>query len=372
MGDCPPCPTCNPEKPTETPVTESAPALVNTPTLASRAPLAGATPMPDGYNPLTGQIVNDLAVLKRRPLVVKISNESPEVRPQSGLSFADHVWEYQMEGFEQTRYTAIYYSRAPERAGSVRSVRMIDVEHLVPMYDGLLVYSGCSIGMCYRLSITPWFDRAFRETLEKDFLVRMPDFPRPGTNRYHTLFSVPDAVWEEADARGVNQAPVIIRSLVFGSDLPENGISTTDFVIDYPGLGPLHHWQYVYDTQRWYSFTEDQRMRDDEAPDIDMLTNKQIAFDNIVLIYAEHYLADFIEDEPNQLASVGINLQGHGDAVLMRDGKRYNCRWIREGSEEMIALVDFDNNPIPLKPGTVWFNIFSSNMYQPEVSFSSR
>jgi hypothetical protein len=113
-------------------------------------------------------------------------------------------------------------------------------------------------------------------------------------------------------------------------------------------------------------------MRVEEVPDIDMLTNKQLAFDNIVLIYAEHYLADFIEDESNQLASVGINLLGSGDAVLMRDGKRFNCRWVRQNQDDMINLMDFEGNQIPLKPGTTWFNVSSMNMYQPDVSFVSR
>jgi hypothetical protein len=328
--------------------------------------------MPEGYNPLTGQMVTDPSGLNRRPVVVKISNESPEVRPQSGLSFADHVWEYQMEGFEQTRFTAIYYGRTPERAGSVRSVRLIDVEHLVPMYDGLLVYSGCSIGMCYQLSIQPWFEWTFKETKEKDFLVRLPDVPRPGTNHYHTLFAVPEDVWAEADARGVNQRPVLLQPLVFSSNVPAGGIGTTDFTIDYPELGPLHHWRYDYNTQRWLSFTEDQRMRAGELPDIDMLIDRQLAFDNVVLLYADHYLADFIEDEPNQLASVGINLLGSGDAVLMRDGKRFNCRWKREETGDMINFYDTDGKPLPLRPGTIWFNVYSANMFQPDVSFSSR
>jgi hypothetical protein len=364
---CLPCMTASFVMPTETPT----PAPTNTSTLTPRPTHAGATSMPTGYNPLTGQIVDDPSALDRRPLVVKISNESPEVRPQSGLSFADHVWEYQMEGFEQTRYTAVFYSRTPERAGSVRSVRLIDVEQLVPMYDGLLVYSGCSIGMCYRLSIQPWFERAFKELREKDFLVRLPDVPRPGTNRYHTLFAVPEKIWAEADARGMNQRPVFLHPMAFSDDAPANGISTTDFTIDYPKLGPLHHWHYDQDTRRWDSFTEDQRMRVGELPDKDMLTDQQLAFDNVVLIYAEHYLADFIEDEPNQLASVGVNLVGSGGAVLLRDGKRYDCRWVRESADDVISLVDSDGDPVLLKPGTIWFNVFSSNMFQPDVSFKS-
>jgi hypothetical protein len=367
-GACSDC-TATPEQPAETPTATLEPTATVMPTLTPRATHVGATPIPDNYDPLTGETVDDPDVLLRRPLVTKISNESPEVRPQSGLSFADNVWEYQMEGFEQTRYTAIFYSQAPARAGSVRSARLIDLEHLVPMYDGLLIYSGCSIGVCYRISIAPWFDRTFKETIDKNFLVRMPNIPRPGTNRYHTLFAVPEEVWKEADLRGVNQAPTFIHPLTFSSDVPQGGVPTTDFSIDYPDLGPRHHWHYGQDTHKWYSFTEDQRMRDEEAPDIDMLTDKQLAFDNVVLIYAEHYLADFIEDEPNQLASVGVNLLGGGDAVVMRDGRRYNCRWVRQESGDMINLVDFSGKPIPLKPGTTWFNVASSNMFQPVIAF---
>jgi len=159
---------------------------------------------------------------------------------------------------------------------------------------------------------------------------------------------------------------------VFSGDVPTGGIATTDFTIDYPELGPLHHWRYDQDSRRWYSFTEDQRMRAGELPDIDMLINRQLAVDNVVLIYADHYLADFIEDEPNQLASVGVNLLGSGDAVLMRDGKRFNCRWKRENAGDMITFYDTDGNPLALRPGTTFFNVYSANMFQPDVSFSSR
>ncbi len=309
-------------------------------------------------------------MLDRRPLVVKVSNESNEIRPQTGLSFADHVWEYQMEGFEQTRYTAVFYSRAPERVGSVRSARLIDVHQLMYMYDGLLVYSGCSLGVCYQIQTAPWGkDRAFRE--DSVALVRMNGIPRPGISYYHTLFAIPDQVWKEADERGVNGRPNI-EPLLFDPNPPPKGITTFDFVIDYPDLGPRHRWHYDAENHNWLSFTTDQRQQTKEQPDIDFLTNGQLAFDNVVLIYADHSLADFIEDEPNQLSSVEINLIGEGDAVLMRDGKRYNCRWVRHDLADMIQLVDPAGNPIPLRPGTTWFNVYSDNMFQPDVSFTAK
>jgi hypothetical protein len=194
--------------------------------------------------------------------------------------------------------------------------------------------------------------------------------PHQGCNRYHTLFTIPEKIWEEADSRKVNGRPNL-RPLIFDTRLPADGIETEDFIIDYPDLGPRHHWHYDTDTTKWFSFTQDQRYQAPEQPDIDMLTNRQIAFDNVVLIYAEHRLADFIEDEPNQLASVGIKLTGEGDAVIMRDGKRFSCHWVRSELSDMVRFVDKNGHPVWLKPGTTWFNVYSANMFEPTVSFST-
>ncbi|MBC7260489.1 MAG: DUF3048 domain-containing protein, partial [Chloroflexi bacterium] len=61
---------------------------VDTPTLsASPTPTPTCTPLPTPtptvnpyFNPLTGEMVQDPAVLQRRPLLVRIGND-PEVRP---------------------------------------------------------------------------------------------------------------------------------------------------------------------------------------------------------------------------------------------------------------------------------------------------
>mgnify|MGYP000066165372 CR=1 FL=1 len=355
--------------PADVPTGTPAPLPTATP---NPPPTATATCRPTGIptdiNPLTGLRVDNPAVLRRSPLLIKISNESPEVRPQSGLSFADHVWEYQMEGWAQTRYTAVFYSRSPERAGSVRSVRLIDVEELLPMYDALLVYSGASSGMWNIILNAPWLDRTFKEDEAHLYTVRDQNIPRPGTNYYHSLFALPDKVWEEAEERGVSQTPDL-GHILFDEQPAPGGIPTTEAAIDYPGLGPKHTWRYDPASGRWLSSTEDQRMRLPDTPDLDFLTGEQLAFDNVIILYAEHYLADFIEDEPNQLLSVGIILTGEGDAVLLRDGLRYECRWQREQPGDQIRLIGPDGEEIPWKPGTTWFNVASTNQYAPQVTF---
>src|SRR5262245_55147431 len=66
----------------------------------------GPDSFPLGIDPLTGQVVADPATLNRRPMVVKISNAPPLVRPQAGIGEADLVFEHYAEG-GLTRFSAI-------------------------------------------------------------------------------------------------------------------------------------------------------------------------------------------------------------------------------------------------------------------------
>src|SRR5207248_447914 len=75
----------------------------------------------------------------RRPIYVKTDN-NPTARPHYGISKADEVYEWLVEGLT-TRLAAVYQSQQPDVIGSVRSVRMTD-RHVLPSLDAVLVYSG--------------------------------------------------------------------------------------------------------------------------------------------------------------------------------------------------------------------------------------
>ena len=97
---------------------------------------------PPGLNPLTGLPYPSEDARLRRNLIVKVSNWPPAVRPQHGINQADLIFEMESEG-GVTRFAAIYRSNAPEKVGSVRSARLVDME-LLNMYAALLAYSGTS------------------------------------------------------------------------------------------------------------------------------------------------------------------------------------------------------------------------------------
>jgi hypothetical protein len=83
----------------------SVPAIPEDTATATALPTATATPTPaplgpsfaPGINPLTGLAVADPVLLERRPMGIKVSNFPRSLRPHSGLSFADLVFEYYTE-----------------------------------------------------------------------------------------------------------------------------------------------------------------------------------------------------------------------------------------------------------------------------------
>lgn len=77
------------------------------------------------------------------PLMIQVENLYA-ARPQSGLSSASILYEYDTEG-GITRFTAFWFTPPPasESIGPVRSARLVDLR-LLQIYGGVLLYSGAS------------------------------------------------------------------------------------------------------------------------------------------------------------------------------------------------------------------------------------
>ncbi|MGZ9224716.1 MAG: DUF3048 domain-containing protein, partial [Anaerolineales bacterium] len=72
--------------------------------------------LPASLNPLTGLLPSDASLMERRPLAIKVANYPRYVRPQSGLTLADTVFEYYIEA-GLTRFIAVFYGNDSEWVG---------------------------------------------------------------------------------------------------------------------------------------------------------------------------------------------------------------------------------------------------------------
>ena len=174
--------------------------------LLAALPLADISAQEEGtpedlvvINPLTGLPATGPEYLLRNPVIAKVSNAPAGVRPQAGLEEADLVFEHYAEG-GLTRFSAIFYGQRPQRVGSIRSARLIDLE-LLPMLQGLLAWSGASIGVEALLNASAHPERLYKGVLYNWPLYwRDPDIPSP-----HNLFVSVAALGDLAVREGGEQ-----------------------------------------------------------------------------------------------------------------------------------------------------------------------
>lgn len=324
------------------------PVATNTPLLAPTVELLEVTPPPLDVNPLTGLKVDDVAQLNRRPIAIKVSN-SPEVRPQSGLNMADLIFEHYAEG-GITRFTTVFYANEPEQVGSVRSGRLIDLE-IPAMYGALFGYSGSSAGVKDRIRKSDLFpDRI----AAPDFGVGEPYFyrvPQEGKAFEHTLFSNPTVLRQLAEERGINQHPEFPRYMAFTESAPTGGTPTSYFEINYLAGVCTAEWAYDATVGRWMRSTAG-------VVHTDYLTGKQLAFANVVIVYANHLETDILEDTwGGGHMSIEIQVWGSGPALIFRDGQMFQGYWTRAGRDHMLTFTNGEGKPLPLKPGNTWFQL---------------
>lgn len=340
--------------PTRTPT----PAATPTPTPSPRPTATSVPPTPfvygpenliRGINPLTGLPVEDVSVLNRRPLLIKISNAPPEVRPQSGLSYADMLFEEYVEG-GWTRFAAIFYSQGVDHVGSVRSVRLVDFQ-LAQAYDALLVFSGGSQGVLELLRQEPIYPL---NTISPQFGYGEPyfvRFPRAGLDFEHTLFTDTALLWQWANDRNVRKQPYFLESPGMSfSDAPlQGGTPAAHASVTYARTTAT--WQFDPASGLYLRWT-------DGIPHVDALTGQQLAFANVVILSAYHEEIDILPEKFfGTEESLYIELVGDGPITLLRDGRAYEGRWQRAAGKSMLTFADINGDVLYLKPGKTFIHI---------------
>jgi len=359
---------------TELQITPQAPQVTASPTVVpTMAPPPTVAPLPtsagvsaeaadegiiskfsDDRNPLTGELVSEVANLQRRPLAVKLSN-APAVytRPQSGLNDADLVFEHTTEG-NLTRFTAIIYGKTPPRLGPVRSARLIDIE-LPAMYDAALAYSGSSNGVAALLRNSDFSDRILY-AWEKGYYRTGEDKPIE-----HTLYATPELLWEALDEKGQNNPPHFTTTNVFSSKPPEGGSPASALNLDYNWT--LVNWRYDPASGRYLRWT-------DGIPHLDGNTGEQVSAANVIVIAPYHaYDVEICEqintDGTCAAYSVEVQLWGSGGGAVFRDGQRYDVTWERLQRTDSLTVKDSEGKPFPLKIGNSWVQVVPTWLENP-------
>ena len=311
------------------------------------------TPIPDDVAPFTGLPIDDPTILSRRPMIVCINNDAAGRSAHHGLSQADIVYEYIVDGFSMTRLSAVYQSQEVERVGPVRSARLPNV-WMTAMYGGALACSGGSDPIRYLL------------THEAGFPYLDADRDDPNNSRYFSSIGSDYRTRLQTSTSGLQKW---LRGIGEDSGWGRNSFGfdpnpaanyagdATVIKIRYPGGGNVE-WRYDATLGGYVRYQAGQQQWDPGA-------DSPVVATNIMAVVADHTETDIIEDSLGT-RSVDIQLYGTGDLRLFRDGVVYEGVW-HAYADNPPRWLDLNAQAIPLKPGASWVQVirnFNEISYQ--------
>jgi len=315
--------------------------------------------LPMGLNPLTGMLPSDTALLDRRPLAIKVANYPRYIRPQSGLTHADQVYEYYIEG-GLTRFIAVFYGDTSDWVGPVRSGRFFD-ENIQRMYQAFLVFKFADPRVLDHFKVSD-----FSQFIVVPTLGSCPPFkllPERHIEVYNnSYFYTPN--WEDCVERNSldNNRPVL-RGAFFSDLAPLSdlqGLKIYTYYSDYS----YNYWSYSSETRQYYRYQEIDDVHEGKpekyAPLMDRMTATAVHASNVVVLYATHTFANTFDEEDEVYH---IDLTGSGDAYVFRDGVGVVARWHRTNKNQPILVSAANGAMLNLRPGITFYEVIGTQSY---------
>ncbi len=326
------------------------------PSVHTLTPQATATPK-QAIDSLTGLPVADPKLLERKPVFVKVSNYPQYGRPQAGLSFADIVFEYYI-GNGMNRFMGVFYGQDSTAIGPVRSGRFVDAQ-LVPMYGGVLAYGSADEDT----------DAEITSTLG-NYAISNLDAPAPafeGTDTHSVVgvFANSAAISKFVSDQGWENKASDLPGMVFSYDTPSHGKYADQLNVLFNSIdrGEWHYDANSGKYLRWIEYFEDENDKTyDMIPLVDRVTGKQLAFSNVIIIFAK-----YTEEAPSRhLIDIIGNNKGK-PAYFFRDGQVFSGTWRAKIDNDPIQFYNDQGEPMSLKPGNTWIVITGLNSSYQEI-----
>jgi hypothetical protein len=288
---------------------------------------------------IDGRIVanNDSSLM---PVGVMIEN-LPSVRPQSGLSKAQVVYEALVEGFS-TRFLVIFDPKElPDKIGPVRSARPYYLEW-ISEYNGLYAHAGGSpeaLGAIQGLGIR-----------DLDALRKGGYFWRDNTQSApHNLYTSKELISYAIRDLGFEGEQADFELGIYSGD-PEMTDRPTDakkVIVRFSGYNYEVEYQYDRETDEYLRFNAGVEHRDQN-------TDQQIRAKNVIVV------------EIPPVVSIGekgrltFDIQGEGRALVARHGEVIEGAWKKPDRTTQTKYYDSNGEEIDLGRGNTWIHIIPS------------
>ncbi|MGA9396946.1 MAG: DUF3048 domain-containing protein [Anaerolineaceae bacterium] len=315
-------------------------------------PVYGPVVYPVNVDPLTGLVVDDPTLLDRCPMLIKVSNYPRSGRPHAGLSMADLVFDYYI-GEGMNRFAAVYYGRDVTKVGPIRSGRLVDAQ-LATLYHGILAFKGAWF------KVNEVLDSTLKERAISGAPSTCPGICDTGSETVISMFANTSELEKYSQEKGIcGVERPDLTGMVFSEAIPADGRPAMDLAVNFNAYNRAEwHYDKVSGTYlRWIESISGEEGKEiiTMVPLTDANTGLQLAFDNVVILFAKHdmYAPTYFD----------IQLQENNSgarAVLLRDGKAFDGVWKSAGGDKPLQFLDTEGEYLPFKPGNTWLVIVGS------------
>lgn len=289
---------------------------------------------------LTGLPV-DPSVNKRTVTAVMVEN-SPQARPQAGLSEAGVVFEAIAEG-GVTRFMALYQDTAPNNVGPIRSARPYYEQWALGFDAGYAHVGGSQDGLT---DIKAWHVRDLDQFHNSGSYHRISGRPAPH-NVYTSISALNQLEVQKGYDTSVYTGFVHKKKAVPNKSKPAAAKS-----INLTLSGPTYNVHYDYNaTSNNYGRSVG------GAPHIDANTNKQIT-PTVVIAMVVPYSLGALDSSGAYYSNYGVI--GSGTVYVFQDGGVIAGTWTKKSNTDQITFTGADGQPIKLNPGQTWITAVSA------------
>lgn len=286
-------------------------------------------------SPLTG--VELSRKVAERPIRTVVIENSPEARPQSGLSQAGVVYESVSEG-GITRYMAIFLENRPKIIGPVRSLRSFAVSWTREFNSPIAHVGGNASAMDL---LRPAGVQSLNQFFNGAYYYRTNDRFAP-----HNVYTTSGLLDKLLKVKGAFHRATMTPSPRKDDEPPADGVTiphkTINVRFSYSGYDV--RWAYDVASNGYKRFLAG-------AADKDRNTGKQITVKNVVV----EYMPTTYGISRNGEKQTNMKTVGSGKAVVFRDGKATVGTWKKDSHSSRTKLLDAEGKEIALNRGNTWY-----------------
>lgn len=304
---------------------------------------------------------------KHRPLGVMIENHK-KARTQSGLSFADVIYEAVAEG-GITRFLAVYYCQDAGQIGPIRSARTYFMD-FVSEYgsDPLYAHVGGAntpgpANALGQINDYGWTGYNDMNQFSIGFPTFWRDYDRLGhqAETEHTMYSTTEKLWKFAATRNLTDVDKDgelwtkgFVSYTFKDDALATELPKKQTVhLEFWSTDPDYYVDWIYD-----SLTNSYKRNNGGISHVDRNNNQILTTKNIVVLLMQEFNAN---DGYENNVHVLYKDKGVGKAVVFMDGTRTEGTWRKDKRISRTLIYDSNDTPIKFNRGTIWFSILPTN-----------